>query len=393
MATGSLTIRNDKYFGIISWYENTDGIKKRRQKWVDLHIPVKNGKMKAQRKLKEIVNEFDEDQDAYSSTISDIVLSYIENGKERFAPSTYKNFCNYYKKRMESYFSQHLNKRAEDLSPKEINDYLMYLHKDGISDASVCIYYQILNAAFRIAFENNMIRNNVMDKVKRPKCSQKEMDYFETDQINDLLEAAKKYDIYTEVLLAVFLGARKCEILGLQWENIDFKRHKIRIENSVTLGYDENKHEILYINDKLKTSFSKRTLSMPESLSKYLLNLREVQALNKLEYGKRYNNKYEGYICVSPRGYLHYPNYVTRRFNQMLKEIGLPHIRFHDLRHSCATMLLEQGFSMKAVQKQLGHGSYVTTANIYSHVADKTLERIAEKTNEFIKIPEFTENC
>ena len=123
---------------------------------------------------------------------------------------------------------------------------------------------------------------------------------------------------------------------------------------------------------------------MPESLALYLQNLKKEQETRKKELGSYYDSKYDGFVCVDQFGKLHSPNYVTHSFKKVIRQNNLPDIRFHDLRHSCATMLLSLGFSMKAVQEQLGHTQFTTTANTYAHVYEKTKKEIAEKANEVL---------
>lgn len=103
-------------------------------------------------------------------------------------------------------------------------------------------------------------------------------------------------------------------------------------------------------------------------LSIYLQNLKQQQENHKKEFGPYYDLSYDGFVCVDQFGKLHTPNYVSHSFKKVIRKNDLPDIRFHDLRHSCATMLLSLGFSMKAVQEQLGHTQYTTTANTYAHV-------------------------
>lgn len=114
--------------------------------------------------------------------------------------------------------------------------------------------------------------------------------------------------------------------------------------------------------------FRYRTLPLIPQVEEALQKEKEHQAEMKRVMRRAYNKAYEEYICVDSLGDLIRPNYVTRHFKVILKENGLRNIRFHDLRHSCASLLLAQGVPMKMIQDWLGHSDMGTTANIYSHI-------------------------
>ena len=161
---------------------------------------------------------------------------------------------------------------------------------------------------------------------------------------------------------------------------------KVKIQVNVTPGVDENGRETVVISEKLKTKKSTRSLILPESLTEYLKDLKKQQDERKRILGSYYNQKYKEFVCVDEMGNLHRPNYISLTFRRMIRKSGLPYISFHDLRHSCATMLISLGFSMKSVQEQLGHSMYTTTANTYAHVYDRTKQEIADKAGSVLPI-------
>lgn len=114
--------------------------------------------------------------------------------------------------------------------------------------------------------------------------------------------------------------------------------------------------------------------------------MKEQQEINQQLFKGSYCNDYIGYIYVDPMGERIKPNYITQHFALVLKKNGMRHIRFHDLRHSCASLLLANGVSMKEVQEWLGHSDYSTTANIYSHLEYSSKVSSANTMNEVIQI-------
>ncbi len=124
----------------------------------------------------------------------------------------------------------------------------------------------------------------------------------------------------------------------------------------------------IFTEDKLKTKSSFRTLPLIPCVRELLFAAKERQSEYKALFKGSYCKDYEDYICVDQMGKLFHPNYITDHFKLLLVQNGLRKIRFHDLRHSCASLLLAQGISMKQIQDWLGHSTFNTTADIYSHL-------------------------
>ncbi|MBQ6503800.1 MAG: site-specific integrase [Flexilinea sp.] len=386
MATGSLAVKCGKYYGVISTSSDDKSHKGRRQKWINLEIPEKNGKRAAQKKLNEILLTYDDDEKMRAVTILDILNLYIEDSKLRNAPSTYSNNYFMYKGHLQPYFSNHPHLELDKLTSNDIEKYYQSLRKKGLSESSIARQHRMINAAFNQAMKEKLITENIMEDVKTPSEEYHEANFYDIDQLNELFQFAKGSTIYTEILLATFLGLRRGEILGLQWKNIDLTNRKVKIQVNVTPGVDENGRETVVISEKLKTKKSTRSLILPESLTEYLKDLKKQQDERKRILGSYYNQKYKEFVCVDEMGNLHRPNYISLTFRRMIRKSGLPYISFHDLRHSCATMLISLGFSMKAVQEQLGHSMYTTTANTYAHVYDRTKQEIADKAGSVLPI-------
>ena len=148
---------------------------------------------------------------------------------------------------------------------------------------------------------------------------------------------------------------------------IDFEQNTLTIKHTVTACNLDGKH-ILVASDTTKTKSSMRTLPLVKPVRDRLIKLKEEQKENRRLCGRYYNRDYLEYVCVNEVGELIKPNYVTVFFPKLLDENGLRRIRFHDLRHTCASLLLANGVSMKQIQEWLGHSDYSTTANIYAHL-------------------------
>ena len=170
------------------------------------------------------------------------------------------------------------------------------------------------------------------------------------------------------VQVAAYYGFRRSEVLGLKWDAVDFNANTITIQHKVTNSYGNGKEEIIKSNT-LKTTSSRRTLPLIPKIKEMLLKEKEKQREAKKTLRKGYSNEGDGYIFRDGLGNLITPNYVTSHFRYVIKKKGLRKLRFHDLRHSCASLMLANDVQMKQIQEWLGHSSYYNiTANLYAHL-------------------------
>lgn len=145
------------------------------------------------------------------------------------------------------------------------------------------------------------------------------------------------------------------------------------------------------ITDEMKTESSKRALPLLPEVEKILLEHREMQEEYRRLYRRDYSKQYLDMVCVDPLGNLIRPNYISERFPKMLKKNGLPRIRFHDLRHSCASMLIAHKAGMKQVQMWMGHSSITTTMDTYGHLDDSAKIELGETMTELLRRNKDTE--
>ena len=172
---------------------------------------------------------------------------------------------------------------------------------------------------------------------------------------------------FTGVIFGAFYGLRRSEIVGLRWESINFEANTITIEHTVTETIIDGKH-IIVADDTTKSKSSYRTLPLVPAIRTKLLAVQAEQERNRKLCGKSYNKTDNGYIYTDPLGNRIKPNYLTSMFPDFLIRNGFRRMRFHDLRHSCASLLLANGVPLKQIQEWLGHSDFAITANIYAHL-------------------------
>ncbi|MGM1020811.1 MAG: site-specific integrase [Bacillota bacterium] len=184
-------------------------------------------------------------------------------------------------------------------------------------------------------------------------------------------------------MLAAFYGLRRSEVVGLKWTAINFEDKTISIRHTVIPVYFEGKEYVIE-KDWTKNKSSRRTLPLVPAFEELLLRIREIQRLNKALCGNSYCTDYGEYIYLDKLGQRIKPGYITQNFTRTLKKHGLRRIRYHDLRHSCASLLLANGINMKEIQEWLGHSNYSTTANTYSHLEYSSKVSSAQTKSEVL---------
>lgn len=228
-------------------------------------------------------------------------------------------------------------------------------------------YHANIHNALKYAVKTEMIDSNPADKIERPKKARFTGSFYDSNEIQKLFEAARGTNLEIPIFLGAFYGLRRSEALGLKWDAIDFVNNTITIRHTVTSCMIDGKH-IQTAKDTTKNKASLRTLPLIPVFKEHLLGTKAKQEENRRLCGRCYDSRYLDYVCVDPMGSLLTPNYISGSFPKLLEKHGLRRIRFHDLRHSCASLLLSNGVPMKQIQEWLGHSDFSTTANIYAHL-------------------------
>lgn len=259
--------------------------------------------------------------------------------------------------------TQHQAGRAE--SHRSTGFYAKQLER--VKPNTVIHYHANIHKALKYAVKIDLIPSNPADKVERPKKDDFKGSYYTAEEIHALTEAAYGTKLEIPVLLASFYGLRRSEVLGLKWDAIDFEANTMEVKRIVTQASIDGK-KVLVQADRAKTKSSLRTLPLVPPIRDRLLELKGQQETYRRLCRSSYNPDYLGYLCVDEIGNILRPNYVSEQFPKLLEKNGLRPIRFHDLRHSCASLLLANGVPMKQIQEWLGHSDFSTTANIYAHL-------------------------
>ena len=296
--------------------------------------------------------------------------------KPNIRPTTYGGYERIINKRIYPYF-KNLNIALTELKPIHIQAFYTYLFNElKLKGATVKKYHANILSALSYAEKMDLITSNPAKKVDTPKAQPYVPTFYNKEELQLLFSIIKDTNIKIPILIGAFYGFRREEILGLKWDAIDFENNSITINFTVTEASYDGKHQIV-AEAKTKTSSSYRTLPLIPEIKELLIEEKEKQRENKKLFKDCYLNT-DNYVCVNEDGALIKPDYLTHKFHEIIVNNKLKPIRLHDLRHSCASLLLKNAVHMKDIQAWLGHSSFNTTANLYAH-ADKTASENSAK--------------
>ena len=382
--TGSLQIKNNKYYLVLNTYEN----EKRKPKWIATELAAKGNKTRAQKLLRDTLKEYEQAEEAraeqeanrslmpfteairlwYEDKISDFEHPIDEVTKQGYDTLMKNHVYPYFREKGFRLCEITKDNLQEYISEKAKNGKLN--GKGGLAPRSLKLIKNIVNQTLQFCVAEGMIPSNPCQFVKLPACQRYEAKFYTKSQIDELLEKIKSEPLYPLIRLTALYGLRRSEALGLCWDCVNFEAETITIRRTVS------KVTTVVAKDKTKNNSSRRSFPMTPDIKQLLLELQTQQEKDKKFFGKEYHDC--DYVFRWPDGRPFSPDYVSDKFPRLLKANNMPKIRFHELRHSAASNLLSMGFSLKDVQEWLGHSDIKTTANIYGHLDAKRKKSMAE---------------
>jgi len=385
MVSGHLQEKKGYYYAVLSYYDKKG---KRHIKYVSTGLPVKGNKRKAEAKLVEIRNSFVppvEVEDMSSDMLfADYLIEWLAIVKARLKIATYSSYEGMVRETIEPYFRK-AKIQLNDLQARHIQKFYSEKLRD-VKPNTVIHYHAVIHQALKYAVKTDLLTQNAADKVDRPKKNDYQPVFIDANELQKLFETVKGTRLELPVMTAAFYGLRRGEVLGLKWDAIDFERGTITIKHTVTTVKIDGK-DVDIEQDSAKTKSSLRTLPLVGQFRDYFMQVKEAQELNKKICGNSYNYQYDGYVFVNEMGDRMKPNYLSTYFPKFVESHGLRRMRFHDLRHSCASLLLANGVPLKHIQEWLGHSDFSTTANIYAHLDYSAKLTSAQAMVEGVNLP------
>ena len=311
---------------------------------------------------------------------SDFTVHYLEISRLSLAPTTIKEYERVINKNLLPIFGK---MRLNSIRPTHVQGFVNMLSggywggnsKDGsLKPSSVIRYYAVLSSVFSCAYRLELITSNPAskDKIRLPSLvGTQHTDILSKDQLMAMLVALDKEPLQFQVLihLAIITGCRRGELTSLQWSDVDIDNSIIYIKKSL--------YQLTGESAKVKSTKTgkNRTIAIPDYCSDMLVQLRTEQHIRKSRLGDLWNGQENNFLFTKADGSVMHPNTPTEFFNDFLARHNLPHIKFHALRHTSATLMLLTGANIKQVAARLGH-SQLSTTNRYVHAiqeVDRTL--------------------
>lgn len=405
---GSVQIKKTKsgreyYYTVISVRDENG---KTKQKWEATGLPVKGNKRKAELLLMERIKQY-EGQICHTNSdmlFSDWMEQWLESIKNQIERSTWEGYY-YPVQHVQNYFSQKKLK-LKNLKPIHFEEYYSYMltkgknnteNPKGMAVKTVRQHKLVINLALKKAVTLEIIPKNPAENVKV--SNKKSSDYEKPLKILTLDESKKLlqflYNAQDEladcIKATLYFGLRKSELLGLTEHSIDFEKHQLHITRTVV------KIKTTYEKERTKTKNSRRTYCLTSEMEDFFKSVLNKKQKNRLFYGNTYHES--DYLFTWEDGRPYSPDYIYHHFKKVIKKFGRPEMTFHDLRHSTASILYEQGWEVKDIQEWLGHSDVQTTLNIYTHLTKvhkeekvKSLEGIFQESDESIRTSIRTES-
>ena len=371
LMTASLRVKNDKYYVVLT--HTTDG--KKNQTWVSTGLSVTGNEGKARQIMLDMLGEKPEQAAPPDMLFSDAVRRWLEDVRHRVDEVTYQGYEVQARAHILPYFDD-LQIRLCDVDGETLQTYINVKAKFGRSDGhgglsavSLRQHKNVLNQTLKLAQRDGLIQTNPADLVVMPHAAQFTGTFYTEAQMRDLLTAVKNERLYPIIYITALYGLRRSEVLGLKWDSINFAMQ------TLTIRYTVARVTKVVEKNKTKNASSFRSFPLTDDAVRLFKILLQQEQYYRNHFGRDYIDN--DYVFTWEDGHPYSPDYVSHTFHKLLKKYDLPHIRFHDLRHTCASMLLSEGYGLKDVQEWLGHSDIKMTANIYGHLDIRCKRSIA----------------
>ncbi|WP_017756775.1 site-specific integrase [Calidifontibacillus oryziterrae] len=305
-------------------------------------------------------------------TVAAYMESWLKQKKAQVRPGTYKSYNWIVNKYIIPQLGHH---PLDKLNPMQLQNFILELQQDTkLSNRSINHIRTVLHNALESACKFELVTKNVAKPITAPKVNKVHVKVWDEQQLKTFLTEAKRTRYYIAFLLAATTGMRLGEVIGVKWEDVDFNRQTLSVKRSYTRAHSG------YQFNEPKTATGNRVIALPKAVLEELEAHRVTQEAEKSKEG--YND--HGLVTQTTNGTPVSPRNLYRLWASIVKRAGLPRIRFHDLRHTHASLLLKQGVHPKVVAERLGHSNIQLTLNTYSHLLPNMQEEAAAKFGEFL---------
>mgnify|MGYP002532575393 FL=1 len=313
---------------------------------------------------------------------ADLIEQWLKSRKMAVKINTYEAYRSQVYVHIVPYFRSKGTMLSE-ITPGVLEEYYLVKYNAGLSGLTIRKHHSNIKMALSYAVKNSLTDHNAALLAELPCTDRYCGNFISTDQFEIILNKVKNTDLYTPVFLAGTMGLRRSEVLGLRWSDINFETQTMCIQHTIVKCIKDHKITLVF-SDVPKTRASRRTLPLPSGVLRYLKELRRRQCDNYTAHRDKYSREYLKYICVDDMGLIVKPDDLSVGFGRIMAEMNF-HCRFHDLRHTCASLLVQHGVELKSVSVWLGHSSIAVTSDIYTHLTYREKLKVAETIDEYMK--------
>ena len=371
---GSVVKKGKKYYVVIDM--GRDALGKRKQKWISGFSSEKE----AEKELPRILIQYEDGELLNSNKIT--LEKLCENWLEY--KNKYENLADTTRAGYENIINKHIipligKLKTQEITTFHLQNYIDVKYNEGLKVTTLKNHRRVLRSLFIYSIDMEIINKNPMTKVKLPKGEKNKTAALELDDAKRLLEIVQKnLTLKMPVTLALLLGLRRGECLALTWDKIDFDNKIITIDSN--LEYVDKK---LIFKD-VKTDKSNRKIAISDGVIAILKAHKNWQNEMRLRSGGTWRNDYNLVCTKKTTGKPLVPHSMSSNFKVFLKNNGFPHVRFHDLRHTNASIMLAAEIAPKIASNRLGHSSVGITLDLYSHVLENVDREVSDKIEELL---------
>ncbi len=431
--TGSLQKKNNSWYAVLNVTNFEKG--KRKIKWKKIgKVSLKRGdggitEKEAKNKLPFFIAQEDAEQEKQFQQFAvykgmsvhereiymrqnmnfyDYVSQYIEKSTNRLALKTYISYNSMCNARIKEFFKDEY--KVKDINFFVLERFFLEFDKDGLKRTTKTRYKALLKLVLDEAVNNEIISSNPIYRFQKGtfgKSNFKSKPYTDNEMVDFIDRLMNSNDLIAKLSAITFYYAlRREEVLGWKWSQINFEKRTISLETAIldispkmSTKFINTRFEAVskIISTKgrchiveqstLKTDGSSVEIPLLDSVCDLLKEIKAETEQNRELFGNCYDTRFEEYVFVRQDGYIITPTYVTSHFPDLLKRLDMRNIRFHDIRHTTATLLLKQGWSIKHIQEWLRHSDPSTTAKFYVDVDEEEKARVGFSLDEKYKLP------
>lgn len=268
--------------------------------------------------------------------------------------------------------------KLQELDLETCQKFVNDMHEQGYARNTIDRVCTMIKLALDTAVDYKYMKENCMRKIKLPKRQRREMKVWTAEQANHFLRCTAGRRFHCAYALALMTGMRQGEILGLRWKDVHFDRKTITVSQTLT-------HYGKSLKSGAKSRAGERTISLPEQLVALLIQRRNEYDAFKRRIGS-VSSDHDLVIYNLKDGGTVFPSNLTKAYLHDVRSSGLPHIPFHSLRHTHATLLIEKNVNVKMISERLGHSKVGITLDVYSHVLPSMQQEVADKVDEIIRL-------